>query len=108
MSWGYHTIFPPHKYTQDKADSPPPSRDEENNNAADNDADNIATEGNIEDDADVNADNNNAIQTMDNNKDAMGCRQWTMTQILMPPPRRWATAQTMTMQPQTLTAGQRQ
>ncbi len=74
MSWGYHTIFPPHKYTQDKADPPPYPSNADNNNAADDNADNNAADINADNDADINTDNDDMTQTTDNNADATQCR----------------------------------
>ncbi len=51
MLWGYHTIFPPRKYTQDEADPPPHPSDADDDDAADNDADADAVDNNVEDDA---------------------------------------------------------
>ncbi len=75
MLWGYHTIFPSHKYTLDKADSPPHPSDAGNDNAADDDADNNAADNNADNDADVDTDNNNATQMMDDDADTMWRRQ---------------------------------
>ncbi len=113
MSWGYHTIFPPHKYTQDKTDSPPHSSDADDDNAADNRADNDAADNDADDNADINADNNDAMQTTDDNADAMQCRRRMTTQTTMPPPRpratmQMATTQTVMTQPQTSMLQQRQ
>ncbi len=87
MSWGYHTIFPPHKYTQDKADSLPYPSNADNNDAADDDTDNDAIDDKNDDNADVNADNNNATQTTDDDADATQRIQWMTTQTTMQPPR---------------------
>jgi hypothetical protein len=76
MSWGYHTIFSPHKYTG-RSRLPPHPRNADNNNAADNNADDTAADNNADDNSDVNADNKHAMQTTDNNADATRCRQWT-------------------------------
>ncbi len=73
MSWGYHAIFPPHKYTQDKADSPPYPSNADNDNAAYNNADDNTADNNTDNDADVDADNDNVTQAADNNSDATRC-----------------------------------
>ncbi len=70
MLWGYHTILPPHKCTQDKADPPPHPSNADNDDAADIDADDDATDNNADDNSDVDADNNNMTQATDNNADA--------------------------------------
>ncbi len=72
--WGYHTIFPTLKFSQDKADSPPHLSDADSNNAADNDADNNTADDDADNDADVDADNDNAMQTTDKDAVAMQCR----------------------------------
>ncbi len=46
------------------------------------------------DDADVNADNNDAVQMKDNNADVMQCRRRITMQTTMLPPRRRVTTQT--------------
>ncbi len=69
MAWGYHTIFPPHKYTQDKADSLPNPSNAYNDNTAEDNADNDAADNNADNNADFDADNDNAMQTTDNNAD---------------------------------------
>ncbi len=74
MSWGYHTIFPTHKYTQKEADSPPHPREAEEDDAADNDADDDTADNNADDNADVDTDNDDRTQTTDDNADAMQCR----------------------------------
>ncbi len=57
MLWGYYTIFPPHKYTQDKADSPPHLSNADDDGAADNDTDDDVADDATDNNADVNADN---------------------------------------------------
>ncbi len=74
MLWGYHTIFPPHKYTQDEADPPLHPSNADDNGAADNDADDDTADNNTDDDADINTNNNNAMQTTDNEADVTQCR----------------------------------
>jgi hypothetical protein len=65
MSWGYHTIFPPHNDTEQSRLPPHPSDadidgtedDNADNNNADDDADS-KVDDNADNDADVNANNN--------------------------------------------------
>jgi hypothetical protein len=74
MLWGYHTIFPPHKYTQDEADSPPHPSNADNKDAADDNVDDNDADNDADDNADVDADNNNTMLTADDNTDLAQCR----------------------------------
>ncbi len=69
MAWGYHTIFPPHKYTQDIADSPPTPATQTITTQLTTMQTMTLQTTKPDNDADINADNNNATQTMDDNAD---------------------------------------
>jgi hypothetical protein len=100
MSWCHRDITPssPFTNTQDKADSSPHPSNADSKDTAEDDADNDAADNNADNNADADTDNNNAMQTIDNDADAMQHRCRTMMLTMMPPPRQWATTQMTTMQ----------